>query len=131
MKALASTSPSFATVKVNGRAARKHYGVMIQRPYEHGVHEFHRQYWSAYEGRNMVMVMDWFIKKVNYLAPTASNTKSSTGTDSLKGRLCPRRQVDALGLLPVAAQVPWSTRSGLRRCQRLQRSPKHWCTNVQ
>jgi len=65
MKGLASTSLSFATVKVSGRAARKHYGIEVLKPYQHGVHDLQRHFWSAYVGKNMVALMDWFVKKVS------------------------------------------------------------------
>ena len=39
MKGLASTSPDFATVKISGRSARKHYGLSSSKPFVHGLHD--------------------------------------------------------------------------------------------
>ena len=40
MKGLASTDPSFATVRVSGRSARKHYGINASKPFVSGVHDY-------------------------------------------------------------------------------------------
>ena len=39
MKGLASTTPSFATVRVSGRSARKHYGIGIEVDYDSKEHK--------------------------------------------------------------------------------------------
>ena len=47
MRGLATTSPTFASVKNSGRCARKHYGISIQKEYIKGVHDEHRR-WVSY-----------------------------------------------------------------------------------
>jgi len=44
MKGLASTSSSFATVKISGRSARKHYGISSAKKFDITVHEKSRRY---------------------------------------------------------------------------------------
>ncbi|MCJ1427056.1 hypothetical protein MMC29_004959, partial [Sticta canariensis] len=63
MKGLASTSLKFATVRVSGRSARKHYGVKISELFNVTAHEESRRYWSAYDDCDRIDVMDWFVKK--------------------------------------------------------------------
>lgn len=49
MKGLASTSLNFATVRVSGRSARKHYGIHSQKPFDITKHEASRKYvWSSF-----------------------------------------------------------------------------------
>lgn len=43
MKGLASTSPSFATVKISGRSARKHYGLESEKSFEAQLHDVSRK----------------------------------------------------------------------------------------
>ena len=43
MKGLATTSPNFASVKISGRCARKHYGLEIQDEFIQGVHDEDRR----------------------------------------------------------------------------------------
>lgn len=88
MKGLASTSLSFATVGVQGRCARKHYGIEVEGPFLERVHLKSRRlvqfleigtgtelivdrYWSAFAADWCVPSMEWFIKKViNVLCAT-------------------------------------------------------------
>ena len=44
MKGLASTSPTFATVKVSGRLARKHYGIRSHKQYDPTIHDESKRY---------------------------------------------------------------------------------------
>lgn len=44
MRGLASTSPSYSTVSIGGRYARRHYGVKILRSFVEGVHDRNRRY---------------------------------------------------------------------------------------
>ena len=44
MKGLASTSPSYSTVSISGRYARRHYGVKALRIFVEGVHDCNRRY---------------------------------------------------------------------------------------
>ena len=39
MRGLATTSPTFASVKISGRCARKHYGLEIHVDFIKGVHD--------------------------------------------------------------------------------------------
>lgn len=49
MKGLASTSPNFATVRVSGRSARKHYGIEVGKPFDINIHEESRKYvWNLF-----------------------------------------------------------------------------------
>lgn len=43
MKGLASTSPSFATVGIQGRCARKHYGLHARKPFDEALHDQNRR----------------------------------------------------------------------------------------
>lgn len=43
MKGLATTSPTFASVKISGRCARKHYGLRVQEEFIKGVHDEDRR----------------------------------------------------------------------------------------
>ena len=43
MKGLSSISPSFATVAISGRCARKHYGIVANVCFVSGVHDLHRR----------------------------------------------------------------------------------------
>ena len=43
MRGLAMTSPAFASVKISGRCARRHYGVDIQKEFSKGFHDEHRR----------------------------------------------------------------------------------------
>ena len=43
MKGLASTSPSFATVAISGRCARKHYGIIANKILVPGVDDYGRR----------------------------------------------------------------------------------------
>ena len=63
MKGLASTSPDFATVKISGRSARKHYGFRSVKVFVHGLHDVSKCYWHEYHGQYCIRTMDWFIKK--------------------------------------------------------------------
>lgn len=70
MTGLASTSPEFATVKISGRSARKHYGINCGIPYsqEHGNA---RKVWDACSGLHRTYMMDWFIEKVFFSGSTS------------------------------------------------------------
>ena len=37
------TSPTFASVKISGRCARKHYGLRILKDFTKGVHDEHHR----------------------------------------------------------------------------------------
>ena len=63
MKGLASTS-SFATVKISGRSARKHYGINCGVQYDEQEHGNARKVWDACSGFHRTYMMDWFIQKV-------------------------------------------------------------------
>ncbi|MCJ1230796.1 hypothetical protein MMC12_007470 [Toensbergia leucococca] len=63
MKGLASTAPSFATVKVSGRSARKHYGISSIKPYDINCHDAARRSWHGGNGQYEIATMDWFIMK--------------------------------------------------------------------
>lgn len=39
MKGLATTSPTFASVKISGRCARKHYGLVVSKEFVPGIHD--------------------------------------------------------------------------------------------
>ncbi len=43
MKGLACTTPTFATVKISGRSARKHYGIASHKQYDPAKHEISRR----------------------------------------------------------------------------------------
>ena len=43
MKGLASTAPSFATVRVSGRSARKYYGINASKLFIPGVHDHNQR----------------------------------------------------------------------------------------
>ena len=43
MRGLAMTSPTFASVKVSGRCARKHYGFNLIEEFSEGVHDENRR----------------------------------------------------------------------------------------
>ena len=64
MKGLASTSPAFATVGINGRAARTHYGLNVGMKYFDLEHDHTKKVWDAYFGFYRIYMMDWFIEKV-------------------------------------------------------------------
>ncbi|CAD6568570.1 MAG: hypothetical protein ASARMPRED_001863 [Alectoria sarmentosa] len=64
MKGLATTSPNFASVKISGRCARKHYGLEIQDEFIQGVHDEDRRSFSPFKGKDVIDIMYWFIKKV-------------------------------------------------------------------
>ena len=81
MKGLATTSSTFATVKISGRSARKHYGLQSHKKFNAQVHDmslrsvqacldlqyssnqFYRV-WSSFEMEHRIGTMDWFIQKV-------------------------------------------------------------------
>lgn len=44
MKGLASTSPSFATVEISARSARKHYGTASEKVFLEGTHDRNLRY---------------------------------------------------------------------------------------
>lgn len=48
MKGLASTTPNFATVRVSGRSARKHYGIESDKAFEVAIHEESRKVCSEF-----------------------------------------------------------------------------------
>ena len=86
MRGLAMTSPTFASVKISGRCARKHYGLIVQKVFTKHVHDEHHRlvslfsrnyslasngdqhnsfsYFCPFRGKDAVKVMKWFIKKV-------------------------------------------------------------------
>ena len=64
MKGLASTSPAFATVKISGRSARKHYGINSGIQYIDKEHGSARRIWDACSGFYRTYMMAWFIEKV-------------------------------------------------------------------
>ena len=43
MRGLAMTSPTFASVKISGRCARRHYGLGVQEDFSEGVHDENRR----------------------------------------------------------------------------------------
>ena len=43
MRGLAMTSPTFASVKISGRCARKYYGITLLEHFSEGVHDEHRR----------------------------------------------------------------------------------------
>ena len=43
MRGLAMTSPTFASVKISGRCARKHYGLDMLEAFSKGVHDENRR----------------------------------------------------------------------------------------
>ena len=43
MRGLAMTSPTFASVKISGRCARKHYGLRVRELFSERVHDEHRR----------------------------------------------------------------------------------------
>ena len=43
MRGLANRSPTFASVKISGRRARKHYGISAQTIFVGGVHDERRR----------------------------------------------------------------------------------------
>ena len=43
MRGLVMTSPTFATVKISGRCARKHHGVILIKYFVKGIHDEHRR----------------------------------------------------------------------------------------
>lgn len=63
MKGLASTNCSFTTVKINGRVARKSYGLDISHKFDETTDDIGRRYWSPFLGGYRIRKMDWFIKK--------------------------------------------------------------------
>ena len=63
MKGLASTSPDYATVRISGRAARKHYGIKICIPFKLLEHDINRRIWSSFYGGFSIHIMKWFIQK--------------------------------------------------------------------
>ena len=86
MRGLARTSPTFASVKISGRCARKHYGTSCEGDFIKGLHNDSRRwvsmidcyqflsiltnenphsYFSRFYGKYMVDNIEWFIKKVN------------------------------------------------------------------
>ncbi len=65
MKGLASTSPTFATVKISGRSARKHYGINCGIQYHAQEHGDARKIWDACSGFYRIYKMQWFIEKVS------------------------------------------------------------------
>ena len=42
MRGLATTSQAYASVKISGRRARKHYGFKVERPFIDGIHDMSR-----------------------------------------------------------------------------------------
>ena len=64
MKGLASTSPAFATVRISGRSARKHYGINCGHQYLELEHGSARKIWDVCSGFYRTYMMDWFIEKV-------------------------------------------------------------------
>ena len=68
MTGLASTSPAFATVKISGRSARKHYGINCGIPYLSQEHGNARKVWDACSGLYRTYKMEWFIEKVSFAA---------------------------------------------------------------
>ncbi len=64
MKGLASTSPDFATVKISGRSARKHYGINSGIQYHAREHRDARKIWDACSGFYRIYTMEWFVEKV-------------------------------------------------------------------
>lgn len=65
MKGLATTSPAFATVRINGRAARRSYGINCGTPYLGLEHGNARKIWDACSGFYRIYMMQWFIEKVH------------------------------------------------------------------
>ena len=57
-------SPAFATVGINGRVARKHYGLNAGHKYSAPEDDHTKRVWDAYAGYYQVFTMNWFIKKV-------------------------------------------------------------------
>ena len=43
MRGLATTSLDFASVRISGRCARKHYGIAVGKEFINGVHEQNRR----------------------------------------------------------------------------------------
>lgn len=63
IRGLASTSPAYATVKISGRSARKHYGINCGRQYLSVEHGDSRKIWDACSGFFRTYMMQWFIEK--------------------------------------------------------------------
>jgi hypothetical protein len=65
MKGLAQVKPATVRVKVEYRAARKHYGVDLGTKYYKTKHDRSKAYWCGYYGQLRVRAMSWFITKGN------------------------------------------------------------------
>ncbi|KAA6410639.1 MAG: hypothetical protein FRX48_06062 [Lasallia pustulata] len=63
MKGLMETSSAVAGVKINARAARKHYGTESSKQFREQLHDIARRYWNGCEGEYRINTIDWFISK--------------------------------------------------------------------
>ncbi|MCJ1452970.1 hypothetical protein MMC28_003315 [Mycoblastus sanguinarius] len=63
IKGLASSSPSWATVSISARSARKHYGILARSKFVSHKHDIHRREWNCFSGCYKICTMDWFVKK--------------------------------------------------------------------
>jgi len=63
MKALNEELDSDATIRVESRRARRHYGTSVYAPFVEGVHDSSRKQPHRLSGGHRVRIMKWFINK--------------------------------------------------------------------
>ncbi|MCJ1259426.1 hypothetical protein MMC24_007263 [Lignoscripta atroalba] len=63
MKGLASTSATFASVRISGRSARKHYGLLGAKKFDEALHDSSRRFLHPYWGLYYICTMHWVIEK--------------------------------------------------------------------
>ena len=88
MKGLAQSAPDTigkSIVNIQGRKARKHYGVYVSLKYDDNIHGhlLDEKFWSGYDGMWMVHAMSWHFRRVSRVV-TPHSTFHSPGSRTLK-----------------------------------------------
>ncbi|KAJ9315072.1 hypothetical protein DTO271D3_4525 [Paecilomyces variotii] len=62
-KVASEVAPSLEAISVDSRIARKHYGFICIQPFDPVRHDPHKKYFCDYEGKYVIQVMKWLIRK--------------------------------------------------------------------
>ncbi|GAD95968.1 hypothetical protein ANI_1_734144 [Paecilomyces variotii No. 5] len=79
-KVVSEATPSFETISVESRMARKHYGIIVNVPFDPTCHDYHKKYFSGFYGDYRTPVMGWFVRKGDRLIEGKSLKSSWTQT---------------------------------------------------